>query len=332
MNSVNSANPLLISVVVPIYREERNVRPLTERLAHVFARLGCSWELIFALDPSPDRTHDEILRLFDEQYPIRVITFSRRIGKPLSLIAGLDHVQGNACVIIDADLQDPPELIEEMVRKWEEGFEVVIAGRVSRKGENFLYLKAAQTFYWLLDKMSDVQVPKNTGDFRLLDVRVVEQIRRFRERHGFLRGMTAAAGFRTTVIPYDRDPRLSGRTQISFRGALNIALDGIVPFSRVPVRAVFVVGVSLLAIGLVSACVWLIAGLLNGFSKNEPITFLCILITFLSGIVVSSLGILGEYLVRTYEETRERPLYIVDRIEESPSLHRKLPDPIEPTA
>lgn len=324
MNDTKLSNPPVISVVVPIYREERNVRPLAERLARVFSKLGFSWELVLALDPSPDRTYEEILRLFDENYPIRVISFSRRIGKPLSVVAGLDHIRGDACVVIDADLQDPPELIEDMVKKWQEGFEVVIAKRVSRKGENYFYLKAAQTFYRLLEHISEVNVPRDTGDFRLLDARVVEQVRRFRERHGFLRGLTAAAGFRTTTIAYDRDPRLTGKTQISLRGAVNIALDGIVPFSRVPVRMIFIVGVALLGVGLIAGCLWLILGALRGFSDQWPLAFLSILVTLLSGIVVSSLGILGEYLVRTYEETRDRPLYIIDRIEESPSLSRKL--------
>jgi dolichol-phosphate mannosyltransferase len=264
------------------------------------------------------------LRLFDEKYPVRVITFSRRIGKPLSLVAGLDHVRGDACVVIDADLQDPPELIEDMVKKWQEGFEVVIAKRASRKGEHFLYLKAAETFYRLLEQISEVSVPRDTGDYRLLDARVVEQIRRFKERHGFLRGLTAAAGFRTTTITYDRDPRLTGKTQISLRGAVNIALDGIVPFSRVPVRMIFVVGAALLMIGLIAGCVWLISGFFGGFSDRWPVAFLGILMTLLSGAMMSSMGILGEYLVRTYEETRERPLYIIDKIEESPTLPRKL--------
>jgi glycosyltransferase involved in cell wall biosynthesis len=324
LNPSDPSNPPVISVVVPIYREERNVRPLAERLARVFSKIGYTWELVFALDPSPDRTYEEILALVEENYPIRVITFSRRIGKPLSLIAGLDHVSGDACVVIDADLQDPPEFIEEMVERWQDGFEVVIAKRASRKGEHYLYLKAAETFYRLLERISEVNVPRDTGDFRLLDARVVQQIRRFRERHGFLRGLTAAAGFRTTTISYDRDPRLTGKTQISWRGAVNIALDGIVPFSRVPVRMIFVVGATILGLGLTTGCLWLVCGTLRGFSDRWPLVLLGILMTVLSGIVVSSLGILGEYLVRTYEETRERPLYIIDTIKESRNIPRKL--------
>lgn len=314
----------IISVVVPLYKEEANVRPLVTRLAEVFRRLGYGWELVFALDPSPDRTREVIQGLIEEGYPIRLLTFSRRIGKPLSLLAGLDHVAGDACVIIDADLQDPPELIEQMLEKWKQGFQVVIAQRTSRKGEHYLYLKAAQTFYRILEKIAEVQVPRDTGDFRLLDARVVGEICRFRERHGFLRGLTAAAGFRTTVIPYERDPRHSGRTQIPLLGAVNIALDGIVPFSRVPVRLLFVTGLALLLATTVVGAAWLLSGLFRGFSDTWPIILLCVLMTGLSGIMLSGMGILGEYLVRTYEETRDRPLYIVDTMEEAETLPKRL--------
>jgi polyisoprenyl-phosphate glycosyltransferase len=278
------------------------------------------------LDPSPDRTEEIILECIEENFPIRLIAFSRRIGKPLSLMAGLDHCKGDACVVIDADLQDPPELIANMIEKWEQGYEVVIAKRASRKGENFLYLKAARFFYWILEKISEVKVPRDTGDFRLLDSRVVEKIREFREHHGFLRGITAAAGFRTTTIAYDRDPRLTGKTQISLLGAANIALDGIIPFSRVPVRLILLTGLLLLIGGLGAGFVWLCLGLINGFSAHAPFQFLAFLLTFFTGILATAMGILGEYLVRTYEEARPRPLYIVDKIKESVSLSRKSAD------
>ena len=185
MKHTRPADPPVISVVIPLYNEENNVKPLVDRLKEVFVKLECAWEVVFALDPSPDRTYSMIVDLVDAGYPIRLVTFSRRIGKPLSLIAGLDHSRGDVSVVIDADLQDPPELIEQMVEKWREGFDVVIARRSSRKGESYLYLRAAQIFYWLLDRVSEVRVPKDTGDFRLLDARVVREICQFRERHGF---------------------------------------------------------------------------------------------------------------------------------------------------
>jgi polyisoprenyl-phosphate glycosyltransferase len=314
----------VVSVVIPLYNEESNVEPLVERLERVLRNLGCRWEFVFALDPSPDRTEEKILQLIAQGYPIRLVTFARRIGKPLSLLAGLDYSRGDACVIIDADLQDPPELIEEMVRKWRDGFEVVIPQRVSRSGEHYLYLKAAETFYWLFDKVAEVKIPRNTGDFRLIDARVVREISRFRERHGFLRGMNACVGFRTAVIPYHRDARLSGRTQIPLSGALNIALDGLVPFSRTPVRAIFVLGGLLAAAGVGVGLVWSASGLIQGFSSQWPFMLVGLLQVILSGIVLVCLGTVGEYVVRTYEEARARPLYTVAEVFEADTVPRRL--------
>ena len=324
MKHRQASDNIVMSIVIPLYNEENNVEPLVERLESVLERLGCDWELVFALDPSPDRTGEKIRELIDAGHRIRLVAFSRRIGKPLSLMAGLDHSRGDACVIIDADLQDPPELIEEMVKQWRDGYEVVIPQRVSRKGERFLYLKAAEAFYWLFGKVADVKVPKNTGDFRLLDARVVREICRFRERHGFLRGITAAAGFRTAVIPYHREARFSGKTQIPLLGAVNIALDGLVPFSRTAVRLIFVLGLMLAGLGTGVAAPWGVAGLCVGFSPLWPFMVLGLLMITLSGIVLLGLGTVGEYVVRTYEETRDRPRYIVDRIDEANTLSRKL--------
>ena len=325
MNTPNDPRPTVVSVVVPLYNEENNVLPLMERLKQVFDRLQCGWEVIFALDPSTDRTRERILELIDTGFPIRLITFSRRIGKPLSLLAGLDHCLGDACVVIDADLQDPPELIEQMVQKWTEGYKVVIGQRISRKGENPFYLKAARLFYWLVEQISEVKIPRDAGDFRLLDARVVKEICRFRERHGFLRGITAAVGFPVAVVPFDRDPRLSGKAQISFRGAVNIALDGIIPFSRAPLRLILVLGLALLLAGIGIGLLWFLYSLVRGFSDHWPTVLLCILMLASAGLITASIGTLGEYVVRTYEETRERPLYVVDTMEESSSLARKFP-------
>ena len=318
-------NPL-ISVVVPIYSEEANVLPLAERLRGVFQTIGCRWEIVFALDPSPDQTKARILELIADGYPIRLLTFSRRIGKPLSLLAGLDHASGDAVVVIDADLQDPPEIIADMVEKWREGYKVVIAQRKSRKGESYVYLKCAQLFYWLFEKTAEVKIPRNTGDFRLLDARAVKEIRRFRERHGFLRGITALAGFSTCVVEFDRDPRHAGKAQISLLGAFNIALDGIVPFSRAPLRIMLVTGFGLLGFGFSLLLVWLLSGIINGFGGNWALSLLCLLTLTMGGLITACLGVLGEYLVRIYEETRDRPLYIVDELIESTNSDRSPSD------
>ncbi len=311
-----------ISVVIPIYKEEANTRPLLERLEKVFEGLGCAWEVVFALDPSPDGTERVIRELMDEGRPIRLLKFSRRIGKPLSLMAGLEHAAGDAVVILDADLQDPPELIETMIAEWRKGYKVVIAQRTSRKGESFLYLKCAELYYRLLEKISEVPVPRNTGDFRLLDARVVRELCKFRERHGFLRGMTASVGFSTALVPFDRDPRQSGKTQISWLGAVNIALDGIIPFSRAPLRAVALSGLVGAVIAVCLGAAWLVWGMTAGFSSACATELLCILVIGSTGFVLGALGITGEYLVRTYEETRDRPLYIIDELIDGRGLSR----------
>lgn len=325
----HSSSPIdyTISVVVPLYNEANNVRPLIERIANVFRKLGCPWELVFALDPSPDQTRERIQEFIEAGYPIRLVTFARRIGKPLSLLAGLDHCRGDACVVIDADLQDPPELIEEMVQQWRKGFLVVLPQRVSRVGESFFYLKAAELFYWLLEKISDAKVPRNTGDFRLMDARVVKEVCRFRERHGFLRGMVASVGFPTVVIPYSREARFTGRTQIPFSGALNIALDGMIPFSRTPVRMMFVLGLALMALGAAIGLAWLLTSIFGTTSAHWASRMLAVLMLVLSGLIVACLGILGEYMVRTYEEARDRPLYVVESVVEADTIPRKVSDP-----
>jgi polyisoprenyl-phosphate glycosyltransferase len=314
----------VISVVVPIYKEEGNVKVFAERLKAVFDKLGCRWELVFALDPSPDSTLQKVHELIDAGYPIRLLTFSRRIGKPLSVVAGLDNSLGDATVVTDVDLQDPPELIETMVYEWRKGAKVVVAQRASRRGESFAYLKAAELFYWIMARFTDIHVAKNTGDFRLLDSRVVKEVCRFRERHGFLRGISASTGFKTAMIQFDRDPRFSGKSNIRFKGAIEIALDGIFPFSRTPVRAVTISGIAFIILAFLAGITGLIIGATTDFPPYWPFIGLGILVCGLSGIILLGVGIVGEYVVRTYEETRSRPLYIIDQIQEADSVPNKL--------
>ncbi|MGC8659230.1 MAG: glycosyltransferase family 2 protein [Desulfomonilaceae bacterium] len=317
-------NSLLISVVAPIFNEENNIISLVQRLDQVFSKLNLEWELVLALDPCTDRTEEKILELIDANYPIRMVKFSRRFGKPVSLLAGLRHCLGDATIVIDADLQDPPELIGSMIEKWSEGNLVVIAQRTSRKGENLLYLKFAELFYWILEKFSEVNIPRNTGDFRLLDKRVVEEISLINERHGFLRGLTALVGFKTAVVTFERDARLAGQTQISLMGAIGIALDGIFPFSRAPIRLIMALGLVVFGVGMTSGILWTLYGFLKGFEYNWLLlgNFLFVLTFF--GVVISCIGVVGEYVLRCYEETRSRHLYIVDLVVESSRLSRKI--------
>ncbi len=323
MSSSQKDNPL-ISVVAPIYNEERNVVPLVERLSEVFDKLRLDWELVLALDPCADQTEERILEMIQANFPIRLIKFSRRFGKPISLMAGLRHCLGDATIVIDSDLQDPPELIGTMIEKWREGSFVVIAQRTTRRGENFFYLKAAELFYWVLDKFSEVRVPINTGDFRLLDKRVVDELCRINERHGFLRGLTALAGFKTTIIPFEREPRLTGKTQISVFGAVGIALDGIIPFSKAPIRMVMALGAGIFSVGIVATILWAIYGFARGFGYNWLLFGLFPFGWTFFGVSISCLGLVGEYVLRCYEDSRDRPLYIVDALVESAKLSRKL--------
>lgn len=322
--STTSKNNPLISVVAPIFNEENNVISLVHRLDEVFNKLNLNWELVLALDPCTDRTEEKILELIDANYPIRMVKFSRRFGKPVSLLAGLRHCLGDATIVIDADLQDPPELIGSMIEKWNEGNLVVIAQRTSRKGESFLYLKFAELFYWILEKFSDVRVPRDTGDFRLLDKRVVEEICLINERHGFLRGLTALVGFRTAIVTFERDARLAGQTQISLMGAIGIALDGIFPFSRAPIRLIMALGLVALGVGVMAAVLWIIYGLVKGCGSNWLLLGIFPFALTSFGVIISCIGVVGEYVLRCYEETRSRHLYIVDRIVESSKLSRKL--------
>lgn len=316
-------NRFVISVVAPLYNEEENVRPFLQRLKGVFDGIGCDWEVVFALDPSPDRTEEVVKDFIHEGFPIRLIKFSRRIGKPLSLLAGLKQSEGDATVVIDVDLQDPPELIPDMIRKWQEGYQVVLAQRSSRRGENFFYLMAARLFYWLVSKFAEYPIPSNTGDFRLLDRRVVQALRECNERHAFLRGLTAAVGFNTAVVPFSRDKRHSGHTNISVWGAVNIALDGLIPFSRVPVRIFFVLGVLLTFIGLVGITVFVGWSWWRGISREWPFVMLVLVQFVIGGIAIAGLGVVGEYVARIYEEVRRRPLYVVESVVESQALMKR---------
>ena len=247
---------------------------------------------------------------------IRLITFSRRFGQPAATIAGLCLCKGDACVVIDVDLQDPPELIGPMLEKWREGYKVVYAKRRSRKGETFLKTWISHFGYRLINRISDVDIPLNTGDFRLMDRRVVDELKKLHESHGYLRGMVAFIGFRQTFIEYDRDERASGISNYNRHlGSLKIAFNGIVGFSIRPLQAATISG-GIIALGAFLLGFWILFEKLVLRAELTPgLTWTIVLITFLSGVQLFSLGIMGEYVGRIYEEVRQRPLYIVERTE-----------------
>jgi polyisoprenyl-phosphate glycosyltransferase len=302
----------LLSVVAPMYNEEATLEAFHGRVSS--ALKGVPFELIAVDDGSSDSTPELLEALARSDARLRVISLSRNFGHQTALTAGLDHAQGDAVVMIDADLQDPPELILELLHHWAHGSDVVYAVRARRPGEPWFRAHATQWFYKLFGKVSEVEYLSDAGDFRLLDRRAVDALAEMRERNRFLRGMTVWVGFTQTGVPYDRDTRYAGETKYPLRKLLALAIDGLSSFSRAPLRIAAVIGlvVSALAfIGIPTALALRLAGLY----KVQGIASLTLLLLALGGIQLITLGIIGEYLGRIYDEVKRRPLYIVrDRV------------------
>lgn len=302
-----------ISVVVPVYREEANIRPFLERIEKVFAQMGKTYEIIFALDPSPDRTEEIILKEIDRNSHIKLMVFSRRFGQPAATMAGILSCSGETCVVIDVDLQDQPELIEQMYEKLSKGYEMVYAKRRSRKGETLFKRVISCLGYAAINKLSDVAIPSNTGDFRIMSRRVIEELRRLNECHGFLRGLVAYVGFRQTFIEYDRDKRYAGAGKYNrLTGSLKIGLNGLISFSNRPLQLILIVGFALTAFSILVSG-WYIVQKLIGIDYAPSISGTVLVVTFFSGVQLLGIGLIGEYIGRIYDEVKRRPMYIVDR-------------------
>ena len=306
---------MLLSLVVPVYREEKNVPEFLRRVRPILGAITEDYEVIFALDPSPDRTEEVILEARAEDPRVKLLRFSRRFGQPMATLAGLQYSAGEAVVVMDVDLQDPPELLGEMVAKWRAGYDVVLPQRRQRTGEPWVKRLVAATGYKVINKIADVRIPPNTGDFRLMSRRVVVEVTRLKETHGFLRGMVAVVGFKQALIPFDRPARFAGETNYNrFLGSLRIGFNGIFCFSTYALTLSTWLGF------LVSGGAFLLMGVYLFYKLMDwPIAWgnptLVILISFLGGIQLISIGILGEYIGRIYEEVRARPKFIVERAE-----------------
>jgi len=301
-----------ISVVVPAYNEEDNVERTYDRLSAVLDGLGMDWEIIFSVDPCTDRTEELILAIRARDPRVKMLRFSRRFGQPMATIAGLEAASGDATVVIDCDLQDPPELIPKLVERWGEGYEVVYAQRRTRAGETLPKRIIAAVGYRVIARIAEVKIPPNTGDFRLLSRRVVNNVVALKESHGFLRGLVALVGFRSTNVLYDRDPRAAGASKYNrFWGSLVIGLNGLIGFSRYPLQLISMLGVGISALAFLVAIVYL--GLKLG-GQNFPVgnPTIVIVVAFFSGIQLLSLGVMGEYVGRIYDESRQRPKYILE--------------------
>jgi dolichol-phosphate mannosyltransferase len=298
------------SIVAPIYNELANIPELYRRVKEVMDATGEPWELLMVDDGSIDGSTELICELARQDQRIRPVIFARNFGHQIAITAGWDYARGDAVIIIDADLQDPPELILDMIKKWREGYEVVFAVRAEREGESWFKLWTASLFYRLIYRITDVKIPLDTGDFRLMDRKVVDVLKQMRERHRFPRGMSAWVGFQQTGIEYKRAARVAGETKYPFLKMFRLALNAITSFSYFPLQVAtffgfFSAGIAILAIPVV---IYLRA-IDSQFFFGQATTLIAVL--FLGGVQLISLGVLGEYIGRLYDEAKGRPLYIV---------------------
>lgn len=306
-----------ISIVIPIHNEEGNIPALYERLKQVISDLKLTSELIFVNDGSKDGSMTLIKELATKDAIVRYIDLSRNFGHQIAVTAGLDASQGEAVVIIDADLQDPPEVIAELYKRHKEGFEVVYAKRRSRKGESWLKRFTAKRFYRLMARLTNIDIPLDTGDFRIIDRKVVEVLKQMPEQNKFLRGQISWAGFRQSAVEYDRDERNAGKTSYTYRKMIRFAIDGITSFSEAPLRFVFWSGMAVSGVAFLVILYSLFSFLfLDDYVRGWASTMVSIL--FVGGIQLIGIGIIGEYLARIGANVRERPLYVVAESNISP--------------
>jgi dolichol-phosphate mannosyltransferase len=308
-----------ISAIVPVYREEKSIRLFLKRVEPILEAIG-SYEILFCYDPSPDRTKEVILEEILRNPRIRLLTFSRRFGQPAAVMAGLHHCIGKSCVVVDVDLQDPPELIPELHRKLGEGYDVALARRRKRtKSEPLIRRLMSFVGYRVINALSDVEIPKDTGEFRVMNRRVIDELCRLKEGHGFLRGLVAFVGFNQTFVEFDRQERIAGDSNYPrYFGSIRIGLNGIVGFSTALLTATLFAGLAIAATALLVGVY--VAVMKLGFGEDYPLGFptITLLIALLGGVQLVAIGILGEYVGRVYEEVKGRPPYIVDRFFNAP--------------
>lgn len=305
--------PYTISCVVPAYNEEDVIQEFHERLSRVLEKLGVEAEIIYINDGSRDKTPELLLKLREVDDRVTVVDLSRNFGKEIALSAGLDHAVGDAVLIIDADLQDPPELIPEMVKLWREGYDVVYAKRMSRSGETFLKKATSYLFYRVLQKISSVRIPEDTGDFRLLSRRAVDALNRLREHHRYMKGLFSWIGYPQKEILYNRDPRYAGETKFNYWKLWNFAIEGITSFTSVPLKISMYVGFVIAFLAFIYAVFIIYKTLVYG----DPVAgypSLMVVVLFLGGIQLITIGVIGEYLARVFNESKNRPLYLTKNV------------------
>ena len=302
--------PYHLSIVAPVYNEQETIAEFHRRLGAVLTSLNGTSEVVYVDDGSTDATLKLLHDLRKSNPQIAILVLSRNFGKEIALTAGIDHARGDAVIVIDADLQDPPELIPKLLEEWQRGFDVVYAKRTSRHGEGLVKRATAYAFYRVIQRVSRVRIPDDTGDFRLLSRRAVEALRKIREQHRFMKGLFAWIGYPQVAVPYRRDPRIGGETKWSLWQLWNFALEGITSFTTIPLKVATYLGLIIALAAFGYAIVIILKTLLRG----DPVPgypSLMVVLLFLGGIQLMFIGIIGEYLGRVFDETKARPLYIV---------------------
>ena len=303
-----------VSLVIPMYYEEEVAEECYNRVTKVLSSLqDYTYEIVFINDGSKDKTLEILEGIAKKDINVKVISFARNFGHQCAVTAGLQFVTGDAIVIIDADLQDPPELIPDMLKLWENGNEVIYGKRKTRDGESKFKLLTAKMFYQTLNALSDVDIPKDTGDFRLVDKKVVDVINSLPEHNKFLRGLFSWVGFKQTPFEYERKERFAGKTKYPLKKMLKLASDGIISFSTKPLKIVGGLGILSMAISLLVLIYAILSFIFHWHNLTAGWTSLMVTMTFLSGIILISLWMIGEYIARIYDEVKQRPQYIIDR-------------------
>jgi glycosyltransferase involved in cell wall biosynthesis len=312
-NKIHRTDNPLISIVVPVYNEEQAIPAFLSQIRSTVEKIDCRFELLFVNDGSTDDTLTGLLSAAHEDSRIKILNLSRRFGKELALSAGLDHALGDAMIPIDADLQDPPELIPEFIRKWQDGYDMVYGIRAERASDSVIKRNTASAFYKLFNAVSRTRIPENAGDFRLLDRKLVEILKTMPERNRFMKGLFAWLGFKSLGIPYQRQARSAGQTKWGFWRLWNFALDGIFGFSTVPLRIWTYVGAFIAALSFLYAILIVTRTLIFGIDLPGYASLMAVVL-FIGGIQLLSLGVIGEYLGRLYIEAKGRPKYIVEKV------------------
>lgn len=314
MPQTSAGEAALITVVVPVYNESAVISAFYERASTTLSALeGLEHELVFVDDGSSDDSYDQLTELARADPHVRVIKFSRNFGHQVAITAGVDRAAGDCVVVIDADLQDPPEVIGDMVQKWREGYDVVYGERGQRDGEGYLKLLTASVFYRALGRVAGINIPPDVGDFRLMSRRAVNELRRLREKDRFVRGLVSWIGFRQTGVTYRRDARYAGETKYPYRKMIKFALDGLTSFSTVPLKVATWLGylASFLAFAYLASVFvqkWVLGNTVQGWATTM------VAMLFLGGVQLICLGIIGEYVGRIFNETKLRPMYIIEEV------------------